>query len=448
MKKLISFVFVAALSLFSFIFVCSADSPDILNRFPTWDYDITTTAQPYKSRKYMNEAIKFCFSDDCTGYDRNDYYIMVYAYIPANADQPGLNYDISFYILAYDKATFIENGVKVTIGLPSSNVNLILCDTLTDYSTNTKRGMCVVNHKKDGTFYRYNDSQANKFNSKGYFGLPMTNRPFYPLYTDFTLYQGYYYSSSNIDFGYDHPTLFEQDKNPLSISYNLGSSLDVTYSLSPEAVLPAKYDVVFKIYDRAPAIEAQVFTPHSYVSVDYDGNTTVGRTLMVVNTAPLVYSFSYDTLQKYCSPDHPYRLYSYYLGSNKELIEISYFDFRLDPDGFYKILHNVSGHGPIKVTDYDGNGKPDYTDITTGQTVNPDDLIFTFNSDVNTNIDPTGIDIPDFDFKVELGADLTQGAGLVRTLFDKFIEVSGLSSYFIVVLVISVVGWFIFGSRR
>ena len=37
---------------------------------------------------------------------------------------------------------------------------------------------------------------------------------------------------------------------------------------------------------------------------------------------------------------------------------------------------------PDRNVDVDGDGKPDYTDITTGQPVNPDDLIFTFNSDV------------------------------------------------------------------
>ncbi len=67
---------------------------------------------------------------------------------------------------------------------------------------------------------------------------------------------------------------------------------------------------------------------------------------------------------------------------------------------------------------------------------------------LDPSVNGSGQDISEFDFNSDFSTDLTQGAGLVRTLFDKIIQSAGLSGFMITVLSVAVVGWFIFGSRR
>ena len=103
---------------------------------------------------------------------------------------------------------------------------------------------------------------------------------------------------------------------------------------------------------------------------------------------------------------------------------------------------------PIMKTWNNDNRTYNYYNVNTGAEVDKDKLVYKFDSSVDPSVNGSGQDISDFDFNSDFSTDLTQGAGLVRTLFDKIIQSAGLSGFMITVLSVAVVGWFIFGSRR
>lgn len=229
--------------------------------------------------------------------------------------------------------------------------------------------------------------------------------------------------------------------------------------LNVRALTSADFDnrVYLEIYDAFPAIEQLIYKPVKYVYPTYDGHSmhVSGHKIddyLRPRETGLTYSITADTLHRAgCVSDNPYNARAYCFNDNGEPYEICYLQFAFAGDDFYTYL------------DTDGDGKPDvqkiaekgedgkytdnYYDVATGEKLDPADLSYNFGYGVTEPTANVYDGTPDYDFDVDLSKDITQGAGLVRTIFDKIIAKSGLSGFLITVLAISIASWFIFGRR-
>lgn len=248
---------------------------------------------------------------------------------------------------------------------------------------------------------------------------------------------------------------------PVNAKFDFKSDIEFFCCLKDNVSLPCDNRVWIEVYDSAPAIEKLVYKPHKYV---YTKTTTssspdipnkheqvIGDYLLANSVGPY-YSISVDTLlHSGCSPDSFYTARAY-VYNNGEPYEIANLTFKISSEGLSTVdttLHDPDHpDDPIMKTWNNDNRSYVYNNVNTGEVVDKDKLVYKFDSSVDPSVNGSGQDISDFDFNSDFSTDLTQGAGLVRTLFDKIIQAMGLSGFMITVLSVAVVGWFIFGSRR
>lgn len=222
-------------------------------------------------------------------------------------------------------------------------------------------------------------------------------------------------------------------------------------SLFTHALTSGDFDnrVYLEIYDALPAIEQLIYKPVKYVYPLYAGHSPVitghkvDDYLRPLETG-LSYTVTVDTLVKAgCLDNNPYVARAYCFDDKGQPYEICNIEFALDGDSFYNFI------------DTDGDGAPDVrkdsdgilTDIATGKVIDPDELSYNFGYGLTDPTDNVYDGVPEYDFDVDLSDDIVAGAGLIRTLFDKLIKVSGLSGFLITVLAISIASWFVFGRR-
>lgn len=250
-------------------------------------------------------------------------------------------------------------------------------------------------------------------------------------------------------------------KPPVNAQFDFKSDIEFFCCLKDNVSLPCDNRVWIEVYDSAPAIEKLVYKPYKYV---YTKTTTssspdipnkheqvIGDYLLANSVGPY-YSISVDTLlHAGCSPDSFYTARAY-VYRNGEPFEIANLTFKISSEGLSTVDTTLQDpdhpDDPIMKTWNNDNRSYVYNNVNTGAEVDKDKLVYKFDSIVDPTVNGSGHDISDFDFNSDFSTDLTQGAGLVRTLFDKILETAGLSGFMISVLSVAVVGWFIFGSRR
>lgn len=229
--------------------------------------------------------------------------------------------------------------------------------------------------------------------------------------------------------------------------------------LNVRALFSTDFDnrVYLEIYDALPAIEQFVYKPVKYVYPTYDGHSIhvsghkIDDYLRPTETG-LTYSMTADTLHRAgCVSDNPYNARAYCFDDNGEPFEICYLKFAFAGDDFYTYIDTDADGKPdvqqISEMGDDGKYSDNYYDVATGEKLDPNNLSYNFGYGVTEPTANVYDGTPDYDFDVDLSKDITQGAGLVRTIFDKIIAKSGLSGFLITVLAISIASWFIFGRR-
>ena len=319
-------------------------------------------------------------------------------------------------------------------------------DIIYDVDTNTfvlSEGDWVT-----GTFaIRYNIKDnttvtaiSNGYSSKKTWSFPAANGSNLLLQNDFDVYVGSL-SGGQLDTG------FTTWKCPFHVDFAFTTDLKVFYDLIKEY---DKNNLWLEFYDCMPAIPSFFWKPAKYPNFK-EYNTpgqipTYSQYLFARYLLIEEYDFSYDTLRSQLEINHPYEIRAYCFDPNNQRYEINSFQFSLSEDGFYELITNIDGHDRV-TKKYDKDTGFKYTDLDTGENIDPDTISYNFGynvSEPNSNVYDGS---PDFDFDVDFSADLTQGAGLVRTLFDKFIAKSGLSGFLIALIAISIASWFVFGRR-
>ena len=252
-------------------------------------------------------------------------------------------------------------------------------------------------------------------------------------------------------------------KSPVNAQFDFKSDLEFFCCLNDNVTsLPVDNRVWIEVYDTLVAVETLVYKPYKYVytntitssspDVPNKYEQVIGDYLLANSVGPY-YSISVDTLlHAGCKTDYFYTVRAFvYNGS--EPFEIANLTFKISSEGISTVDPSLKDpdnpDDPIIKTWNNDNRTYNYYNVNTGAEVDKDKLVYKFDSSVDPSVNGSGQDISDFDFNSDFSTDLTQGAGLVRTLFDKIIQSMGLSGFFMItVLSVAVVGWFIFGSRR
>lgn len=239
---------------------------------------------------------------------------------------------------------------------------------------------------------------------------------------------------------------------PVTGSFDFKSDIQFFCRLNANVSLPVDNRVWIEIYDTLVAVETMVYKPYKYIYYDNVSKERVINDYILAQGPYIGYSISADTLlHAGCKTDYYYTARAYvYNGS--EPYEIANLSFKISSEGISTVDPSLKDpdnpDDPIMKTWNNDNRTYNYYNVNTGAEVDKDKLVFKFDYTVDPSVNGSGQDISDFDFNSDFSTDLTQGAGLVRTLFDKIIQSAGLSGFMITVLSVAVVGWFIFGSRR
>lgn len=229
--------------------------------------------------------------------------------------------------------------------------------------------------------------------------------------------------------------------------------------LNVRALSSADFDnrVYLEIYDALPAVEQLIYKPVKYVYPTYDGHSMhvsghkIDDYLRPTETG-LTYSMTADTLHRAgCVSDNPYNARAYCFDNKGEPFEICFLQFAFAGDDFYTYIDTDGDGAPdvqqIAEKGEDGKYTNNYYDVDTGEKLDPNNLSYNFGYGLEEPASNVYDGTPDYDFDVEISNDIMQGAGLVRTIFDKIIDKSGLSGFLITLLAISIASWFIFGRR-
>lgn len=250
--------------------------------------------------------------------------------------------------------------------------------------------------------------------------------------------------------------------SPVSAKFDFKSDIEFFCCLNGNATaLPVDNRVWIEVYDTLVAVETLVYKPYKYVYTNTITSSSpdvpnkheqVICDYLLANSVGPYYSISVDTLlHAGCKTDYFYTARAFvYNGS--EPYEIANLTFQISSEGISTVDPSLKDpdnpDDPIMKTWNNDNRTYNYYNVNTGAQVDKDKLVYKFDFSVDPSVNGSGQDISDFDFNSDFSTDLTQGAGLVRTLFDKIIQSAGLSGFMITVLSVAVVGWFIFGSRR
>lgn len=296
---------------------------------------------------------------------------------------------------------------------------------------------------------------------------PGSSTPGYYLYNSSNpLNYGYQFIESNIPVTNNNSPVSMTGKpvfhSPVNAKFDFKSDIEFFCCLNGNATaLPVDNRVWIEVYDTLVAVETLVYKPYKYVytntitssspDVPNKHEQVIGDYLLANSVGPY-YSISVDTLlHAGCKTDYFYTARAYvYNGS--EPYEIANLTFKISSEGISTVDPSLKDpdnpDDPIMKTWNNDNRTYNYYNVNTGAQVDKDKLVYKFDSSVDPSVNGSGQDISEFDFNSDFSTDLTQGAGLVRTLFDKIIQSAGLSGFMITVLSVAVVGWFIFGSRR
>lgn len=296
---------------------------------------------------------------------------------------------------------------------------------------------------------------------------PGSSTPGYYLYNSSNpLNYGYQFIESNIPVTNNNSPVSMTGKpvfhSPVNGKFDFKSDIEFFCCLNDYAsTLPVDNRVWIEVYDTLVAVETLVYKPYKYVytntitssspDVPNKHEQVIGDYLLANSVGPY-YSISVDTLLRAgCKTDYYYTARAYvYNGS--EPYEISNLTFKISSEGISTVDPSLKDpdhpDDPIMKTWNNDNRTYNYYNVNTGAQVDKDKLVYKFDYTLDPSVNGSGQDISDFDFNSDFSSDLTQGAGLVRTLFYKIIQSMGLSGFMITVLSVAVVGWFIFGSRR
>lgn len=273
------------------------------------------------------------------------------------------------------------------------------------------------------------------------------------IYSDLPVYEGDVpiYTDTNAPF-----------KSPVNAQFAFKSDIEFFCCLNDNATtLPVDNRVWIEVYDTLVAVETLVYKPYKYVYTNTITSTSpdvpnkheqvIGDYLLANSVGPH-YSISVDTLlHAGCKTDYYYTARAFVYNGSKPF-EIANLTFKISSEGISTVDPTLKDpdnpDDPIMKTWNNDNRTYNYYNVNTGAEVDKDKLVYKFDSSVDASVNGSGQEISDFDFNSDFSTDLTQGAGLVRTLFDKIIQAMGLSGFMITVLSVAVVGWFIFGSRR
>lgn len=242
-------------------------------------------------------------------------------------------------------------------------------------------------------------------------------------------------------------------KSPVNAQFVFKSDIEFFCCLNDNATsLPVDNRVWIEVYDTLVAVETLVYKPYKYMYYDNKSKEyVINDYILALSTGPW-YDISVDTLlHAGCKTDYYYTARAYVYNGSKPF-EIASLTFKISSEGISTVDPSLKDpdnpDDPIMKTWNNDNRTYNYYNVNTGAEVDKDKLVYKFDSIVDPSVKGSGQDISDFDFNSDFSTDLTQGAGLVRTLFDKIIQSAGLSGFMITVLSVAVVGWFIFGSRR
>lgn len=309
----------------------------------------------------------------------------------------------------------------------------------------------------DGTFidsfvHRFKEYSCNRevrFGNIVYVDI----KDFNIIYSDLPVYEGDVpiYTDTNASF-----------KSPVNAQFDFKSDIEFFCCLNDNVTsLPVDNRVWIEVYDTLVAVETLVYKPYKYVytktitssspDVPNKLEQVIGDYLLANSVGPH-YSISVDTLlHAGCKTDYYYTARAYVYNGSKPF-EVANLTFKISSEGISTVDPSLKDpdnpDDPIMKTWNNDNRTYNYYNVNTGAEVDKDKLVYKFDSSVDPSVNGSGQDISDFDFNSDFSTDLTQGAGLVRTLFDKIIQSAGLSGFMITVLSVAVVGWFIFGSRR
>ena len=309
----------------------------------------------------------------------------------------------------------------------------------------------------DGTFidsfvHRFKEYSCNRevrFGNIVYVDI----KDFNIIYSDLPVYEGDVpiYTDTNASF-----------KSPVNAQFDFKSDIEFFCCLNDNVTsLPVDNRVWIEVYDTLVAVETLVYKPYKYVytktitssspDVPNKLEQVIGDYLLANSVGPH-YSISVDTLlHAGCKTDYYYTARAYVYNGSKPF-EVANLTFKISSEGISTVDPSLKDpdnpDDPIMKTWNNDNRTYNYYNVNTGAEVDKDKLVYKFDSSVDPSVNCSGQDISDFDFNSDFSTDLTQGAGLVRTLFDKIIQSAGLSGFMITVLSVAVVGWFIFGSRR
>lgn len=296
---------------------------------------------------------------------------------------------------------------------------------------------------------------------------PGSSTPGYYLYNySNPLNYGYQFIESNFPVTNNNSPVSMTGKpvfhSPVNAKFDFKSDIEFFCCLNGNATaLPVDNRVWIEVYDTLVAVETLVYKPYKYVytkttpssspDVPNKHEQVIGDYLLANSVGPH-YSISVDTLLRAgCKTDYFYTARAYvYNGS--EPFEIANLSFKISSEGISTVDPSLKDpdhpDDPIMKTWNNDNRTYNYYNVNTGAQVDKDKLVYKFDYTLDSSVNGSGQDISVFDFNSDFSTDLTQGAGLVRTLFDKIIQSMGLSGFMITVLSVAVVGWFIFGSRR
>lgn len=309
----------------------------------------------------------------------------------------------------------------------------------------------------DGTFidsfvHRFKENSCTREVSYGSI-VYADIKDFNIIYSDLPVYEGDVpiYTDTNAPF-----------KSPVNAQFDFKSDIEFFCCLNDNATtLPVDNRVWIEVYDTLVAVETLVYKPYKYVytqtitssspDVPNKHEQVIGDYLLANSVGPY-YSISVDTLlHAGCKTDYYYTARAYVYNGSKPY-EIANLTFKISSEGISTVDPSLKDpdnpDDPIMKTWNNDNRTYNYYNVNTGAQVDKDKLVYKFDSSVDPSVNGSGQDISEFDFNSDFSTDLTQGAGLVRTLFDKIIQSAGLSGFMITVLSVAVVGWFIFGSRR